>query len=97
MNWEQKLDAIQSLAGSFDVSLKMRGPGNWYVHTGLEVGGDGMLASVAGNGTTPEEAVNDIWRKYTDDMKPGRFIVVDSMGKARRQVRWNGFTWKDVA
>ena len=89
MNWEQKLAALQAFA---DTSICMRKPGDWYVHMRAELKGDGVLSSASGNGRTPEEAVEDHWRKVT---APGAVIVRDAMNAARREVRWNGFMWAD--
>lgn len=94
MNWEQKLAAIQALG---DTSLRMRKPGDWYVSsTRMEIGGDGMLSGEYGNGRTPEEAVEEHWRIYTN-LPPGKFIVIGAYTDKRRQVRWNGYMWEDIA
>jgi len=93
MNWEQKLMAIQALGDTF---LKMREPGNWYVHTtGLEVGGDGMLRGVGGDGSSPERAVEDRWEKILA-IGPPLYLVINAYRDNRRQVRWNGYMWLDI-
>ena len=88
MNWEQKLAALQSLT---ETCLLMRAPGTWYVSaTGREVveGGGHFLCSAYGNGRTPEEAVNDDFRKIAESEAPLK------VGDAYWQ--WAGFMWKQI-
>jgi len=91
MNWQQKLAAIQAFCGPFDVSLMMRKPGDWYVSSGMGIGGDGLVHGVYGNGSTPEEAVLDHWEQYRD-LPPNRYATI-SHGAGQRRGRWNGFMW----
>jgi hypothetical protein len=92
MTWEQKLAALQVLC---ETSLKMRKPGDWYVSaSGREIGGDGMLIGEYGNGKTPEEAVEDDWRKIAEFLPSDRYVVTGAMRGSRKQVRWNGFMWE---
>jgi hypothetical protein len=96
MTWEQKLQALQALS---DVALHMRKPGDWYVNASMEIGADdsGVLVGSYGNGTTPQEAVEDHWSIYTVLLKPKEYCVICTGSQAtRRHVRWNGFMWQDV-
>jgi hypothetical protein len=96
MTWEQKLEATQALVGCYDVSLRMRKPGDWYVEvTGRYLGGDGLLRGMSGNGTTPEEAVNDDWVKFTA-IRDDQYIVLNQGKTTRRHVRWNGYMWQEL-
>lgn len=94
MTWEQKLQAIQALN---ETSLHMRKPGDWYVRCGMEVGADNSCVLIGryGNGNTPQEAVEDHWKIYTDLLKLDEYCVV-GCAENRRHVRWNGFMWNDV-
>ena len=94
MTWEQMLQAIAALGG--EPALRMRKPGDWYVEQrGVEVKQGSILASLYGNGATPEAAVRDHWQQLTD-LKPDEVIVLSAAGPNRRHVRWNGFMWTDV-
>lgn len=90
MNWEQKLEALQVIA---DSSLRMRKPGDWYVDAyRREIGGDGMLVHSYGNGNTPQEAVEDDWRKMVEQLPANKYIQAAD----RKRYRWAGFMWKEV-
>lgn len=91
MNWQQKLAAIQAFCGHFDVSLRMRKPGDWYVSSGMGIGGNGMVSSAYGNGVTPEEAVLDHWEQYAS-LPLDRYATINTENGQRRG-RWNGFMW----
>ena len=93
MTWEQKLAALKSLT---ETHLKMREPGNWYVSAHAREVQDGcVLSSSYGNGATPEEAVEDDFRKMTAVKYP-KAIVVNYRGTREKRVRWNGFMWESV-
>jgi len=47
MTWEEKLQAIRSLDS--ETHLRMRKPGDWYVASQIEVGGDGILSGAYGD------------------------------------------------
>lgn len=92
MNWEQKLQACQSLCPA---SLCMREPGDWYVDQRIEVK-DGCILKVSyGNGQTPQEAVENHWRELTD-ISPDQYLVINAGGKNMAAYRWHGFMWKQV-
>jgi hypothetical protein len=93
MDWQQKLAAIQAFAGSHNVALRMRRPGDWYVDAGMSLGGDGILYGTYGNGTTPEDAVRDHWQKFTVEIPADKYVVADR-GDPHRRGRWNGFMWE---
>lgn len=95
MTWEEKLAALQALG---DTSLRMRKPGDWYVSPSSRdvwERGSGVLVSVYGNGSTPQEAVEDDWRKMTE-LDANCVVVINARGSNRRQVIWNGYMWRDV-
>jgi hypothetical protein len=93
MTWEQKFEAINALS---DTSLRMRSPGDWYIDCrGREVGGDGFLTGMYGNGRTPEEAVNDDFEKMTTVEYPKYIRIGDGNG-GHIHVRWTGFMWRTV-
>lgn len=92
MTWEQKFAAMKALCG--DVVLEMRYPGSWYVSARVrEIKHGSLLSGTSGNGSTPEEAVNDDWRKCVEELPPGQQIVLDAYGPNQRYASWNGFMW----
>lgn len=94
MTWEEKFEGLQLLHS--DISLRMRVPGNWFVsHVGVEIKDGGILGGVCGNGSIPQEAVEDHWKRMTE-LKPGQYIVLDAYKDTRHVVKWNGFMWKPV-
>jgi hypothetical protein len=94
MKWEEKLQAIQSFDS--EVQLRMRKPGDWYVSSRIEIGGDGTLQGAYGNGTSPEEAVLETWDKFVTNLESGYFLVLGAHTDRRREVRWNGFMWEEL-
>lgn len=93
MNWQQKADALNSLS---EISLKIRAAGDWYVSQRTEVGGDGVLRGIYGNGATPEEAVENHWCVLVTELQPTRYIATNSMGDDRKHWRWNGYMWREI-
>lgn len=93
MTWEEKFAAIRAIRR--DAHLRMREPGNWYVSTGIEIGGDEMLRAVGESGATPEEAVEKTWQ-LIERLPLNRCIVVGAYTDQRRELRWNGYMWADV-
>lgn len=94
MNWEQKMEAIKSLAG-MDTCIKMRRPGDWYVLDRVDIKDGRFIRGGTGNGRTPEEAVNDRWFQLTE-LSRDQYLVVHAFGDDRKAVRWNGFMWTTV-
>jgi hypothetical protein len=91
MTWEQKLAALKALA---DASLRMRAPGDWYVSHSVNVTDHPCMSrGFYGNGTTPEEAVNDHWRQLVDELGGGHYLKV--LGTPDKFYRWNGFMWAE--
>ena len=97
MNYEQKIQAMASLlVFSGSAALRMRKQGDWYFSLpGVDIKQGGCLLSECGNGTTPEEAVNSLWNRYTT-LPQDEYLVLDSHSGSRRAVKWNGFMWEDV-
>lgn len=87
--------ALKAISG--EASIQMRRPRDWYVSLrGVEIGGNGMLAGVGGDGKTPDEAISDAWNKVTA-VEPPLFLVINATNElTRRHLRWNGFMWQDV-
>lgn len=63
---------------------------------GLEIEEKSILRSVYGIGPSPEEAVNNLWDKLTDNLDANSFIVIDAYKPTRRQYVWAGFMWQPV-
>lgn len=93
LTWEEKFDVLNGLCSH---ELCMRRPGNWYVSSGLNVGGDGFLTGEYGNGETPQQAILNHWDKYCVSLPADKFIIVDWAEETRRHVRWNGCRFVDV-
>lgn len=100
MDWQQKAEA---LAGLSELTIKFRERqwriGNrhpWYVSQNIEIKESHTLLGAHGDGATPQEAIEDHWRQYVDDLKPEYSIRVQQ-SEFIRYVRWSGFMWVDVA
>lgn len=94
MNWQQKAEALNALS---EISLKIRHAGDWYVNQSVEVGGDdsAVVVGTYGNGTTPEVAIEDHWKRLCDELPSNQYLVIGRANE-RRHVRWNGFMWIDL-
>ena len=93
MNWQQKADALNSLA---EIDIKMRKVNDWYISQQTEIGGDGILCGEYGNGITPEEAVENHWFLLVDNIPPGKYIVTSARGDDRKNWLWNGYMWREL-
>lgn len=91
MNYEEKLEAMNVLG---ECRVLMRKPGDWYVHQSTDIKNNSILEGRYGNGSTPEEAINNHWEQLTN-LAPHEYIVI-SPYTGRRAVKWEGFMWKDV-
>lgn len=69
----------------------------WYVSQRVEVKSKsgGTLVTISGNGETPEEAIEDHWKKLVE-LGSDEYIVVNAGDNDRQAVQWNGFMWKKV-
>jgi hypothetical protein len=94
MTTQQKALAINALTR---FALHIRDDGSWYVSLPyVEIGGNGMLSSIPSNGATPEQAIEACWASLTK-LEDDRVIVTHAMDTAaRREVRWNGFMWREA-
>lgn len=87
MTTDEKFAALKALTPTH---LEMRKPGDWYVRACSRECGDGaMLVSHYGNGT-PQEAIEDDWRQISAHPR----VIINVMGKDRREVFWNGYMWR---
>lgn len=93
MTYEEKFAALSALGG-WNTALRMRMPGNWYLSSGIEIGGDGFLRSTGPTGATPQQAIEKAWQDYVTDLPYDRYLVVHANGN-ERCVRWNGYMWAD--
>jgi hypothetical protein len=94
MDWQQKAAVLNAIA---QIKICMRRPQDWYIDQSVEVGGDGLLSGLYGNGTTPQAALEDHWRVLVDELKPGFYLVIQAFSPDKcRHVRWNGFMWEDL-
>lgn len=89
MNWEQKFDALNALC---EHTLCMRKPGDWYVSSNLTTREGGVNIGTYGNGSSPDEAVNNHWDIYTNIILGEQYISVGDGTHAY----WNGFMWKQA-
>lgn len=91
MTWEEKLQALNCLT---ETTVRMRSPGDWYCSgRGREVAKDGLLVGEYGNGSTPQEAVENDWTAMTEKKK---IIFVSAGPNSDRRFSWNGFMWQEV-
>lgn len=95
MDWQHKAAALDALA---EFEIKFRKMGDWYVSQNVEIKDSAILRSACGNGSTPDEAIEDHWRQLVDDIAatPLYLVTRASSDTKRRAVRWNGFMWMDV-
>lgn len=97
MTYEQKMAALNALA---ECAVKMRKPGDWYVEQSTEVTADGrsVLEGRYGDGTSPQDAIENHWKVLVTDLGPTEYIVIHSRDEQRRRrhLTWNGFMWEDA-
>lgn len=93
MTWEEKLQALQSLA---ECRLMMRKPFSWYVSQSIEVKSGPCLKTLHGDGKSPREAVLDHWENHTEKLKADEYVVVNAMNERREAVKWDGYRWAKV-
>lgn len=85
MTTDEKLMALKSITSTH---LEMRSPGDWYVRAYDRDASRGMmLHGIYGNGSTPQEAIEDDWKQVSTEPK---------MKSGDRYFRWNGYMWEDV-
>lgn len=93
MDWQQKAAALDALA---EIELRIRKPGDWYVFQDVNVKDECILIGSYGNGSTPEEAIEDHWRILTEETKFPKYLIANAGKPTRRAVHWNGFMWSEV-
>lgn len=84
------IEKMKAMNAAFTVMIGIDVNDQWYA-SGPEQGGDGLLASLVGRGTTPEAAVDDLWKMVTSVPTDRHLRTYND-----RRVRWNGFMWQDV-
>jgi len=87
MTYEEKFAAINALC---EASVKMRKPGDWYVQPTSFLGGRGFTECTYGEGSTPQEAIEDHWEKISNAHYPLYAAAGD------KHYEWDGFMWKEV-
>lgn len=92
-SWQHKAAALNALS---PIQIHIRNVCDWFVNQSVEIGGDGMLTGNYGNGDSPEDAVEDHWRKLVEDLPEDRYLVIRASREDRRHVRWNGYMWQDL-
>jgi hypothetical protein len=93
-NYQDKAAALDALSS---IRVCIRKSCDWYVDQAVEVGGDGFLNGIYGNGGSPAEAIEDHWHKLVTNLPVDRYLVVKAGNiECRRHVRWNGFMWEDL-
>lgn len=99
MDWQQKAEALACLAELAvcfrEKQWRIGGPEPWYIQQSIDIRDGGCLHGAYGNGYTPQEAIENHWRRLVDELPPDKYLVVRN-GDKRRAVRWNGFMWQDV-
>lgn len=90
MDWQQKAAACAALA---DFSVRIRDVGNWYVSHRVDVKDGCCLVGRYGNGATPQEAIEDHWKRITN-LDANQYLVANTTTN-RRAVIWNGFMWAE--
>ena len=94
LTWEEKLEIIQSIEGmfSFNTFLAMRKPGNWYVQsrTHIYTENSPMIHGNYGNGKTPQEAVENHFKIYVEDIKDNQYVEYEG-----KKYRFEGHIWKE--
>lgn len=106
LTWEQKLKALNNLTPT---EVKFRAPGDWYCYCsgGMSICNGSICSSSYGNGATPEEAVNECFKLYseitldnfykTKEKDKRKYIkVYGSSGDSDRYYFWDDFMWKEV-
>lgn len=94
LSWEQKLDALNALSRC---ELCMRSPGDWYVTSGFGINEGHVIAGGAGNGNSPQAAVEAHWEKYGKATYDKPVAIFDHDTKAYRSYWWNGYMWREVS
>lgn len=94
MDFQQKARALAALSPDIaGFSIHIRDAGDWYATCkGVEIANGRFLSRPTSSGANPEEAVNDLWKQFTDI--GADWLVINAMGPDRRAVRWNGFMWE---
>lgn len=92
MNTQQKAEALNALA---EISVMIRKANDWYVSQSVEVKNGNILEGEYGNGTTPDEAIENHWLKLVDDLPANKYLVLGAYGENRKAVKWNGYRWED--
>lgn len=90
MTWEEKFMAIDAISPA--PSLRMRKPGEWYIHTDIDRKQGSILSGGLIMAASPEGAVEQWWEWAIDE----RYYLVTRDSSGRLAVRWNGYMWARV-
>ena len=91
MDWQKKAVAIDALS---PIEIRLRKEGDWYILTRIDIEDDGAYISPCGDGRTPMEAIEDLWKNLTN-LKKHQWVVVGACENKPRRFRWNGFMWQE--
>ena len=97
MTWQEKFAAIQALSGEFNACLRMRKPDDWYVaDLSINIGRGNLLHGVLGNGTTPQEAIENCWTELMNASNNYEPIVKNAYTDNRKEYKWSGYMWTEI-
>jgi hypothetical protein len=89
MTWQEKFRALNELTPTY---LGINRFGDWHVAASsrsVKVGN--FLESYGGKGSSPQEAVEDDWKKMAESQV---LIVINAFSEHSEQFRWNGSRWE---
>lgn len=99
INPEWIRNEFEQVAGEITVRSRPRsivsepGTAPFYTHqdTSVEIGGDGLLIDVYGNGPSPESAIDDLLDRLTD-IPPDRHLLIGGLSGNRYE--WDRADWR---
>ena len=63
----------------------------------VEIGDGAILHSPPCHCGTFDEAINEHWREWVEQLKPDEYLVLHATDrKNRKHFRWNGYMWKEL-
>jgi len=61
----------------------------------VEIGGDGVLTHPFGDGATPAQAIEDLWRQVVTELPAEKYIYATDSAR-RCHFRWHSDRWCDA-